>query len=231
MATNAPSDEAAEQGASARADGPGPSTRARSQPQASAQARPTRRRAVRPPIDLDASIAAAKAAARAASKALAKARAENRAERKKKARLVRKAGQLSAQDLERIAVLKRTGWWDPSTSDAAAPAVNGDVSLASGASSNAGATSSGQSAPSVATGAANAGLGATGLQIAAASGQSRATRAAETGDESRSGLPPHRPQTGASMAQQEEPAVGAEDDDDMEEFEAGETSPTASPRT
>ena len=72
--------------------------------------RPRRRRKIQPPIDLDESIKNAQNAAKAAKKALASARSEARSERKKRARLVRKAGQLSAQDLERIAVLKRTGW-------------------------------------------------------------------------------------------------------------------------
>ena len=70
---------------------------------------------------MDASIKEAKKAAKDAATALAKPRSLARTERKKKARLVRKAAQLSAQDLERIAVLKRTGWWDPSTGEAAVP--------------------------------------------------------------------------------------------------------------
>ena len=73
------------------------------------------RRKDRPAIDLDTSIQQAQQAAKDAAKALTKARAEARAERKRRARLIRKAGQLSPQDLERIAVLKRTGWWDPAT--------------------------------------------------------------------------------------------------------------------
>ena len=81
----------------------------------------------RPAIDLDASIQAAQQAAKDAAKALTKARAEARTERKRRARLIRKAGQLSPADLERIAVLKRTGWWDPSTGtpDASAKAGEG----------------------------------------------------------------------------------------------------------
>ena len=73
------------------------------------------RRKDRPAIDLDTTIEQAHQAAKDAAKALTKARAEARAERKRRARLIRKAGQLSPADLERIAVLKRTGWWDPST--------------------------------------------------------------------------------------------------------------------
>ena len=89
-------------GSRARADGH-PAAKARS------------RRRDRPAIDLDASIQQAQQAAKDAAKALTKARAEARTERKRRARLIRKAGQLSPADLERIAVLKRTGWWDPST--------------------------------------------------------------------------------------------------------------------
>jgi len=73
-------------------------------------------------IDLDDKIRDAKAAAKAAAKSLAQARSQARVERKRRAQLVRKAGQLSAQDLERIAVLKRTGWWDPSSGEAIVPA-------------------------------------------------------------------------------------------------------------
>ena len=85
------------------------------------------RRKDRPAIDLDTTIEQAHQAAKDAAKALTKARAEARAERKRRARLIRKAGQLSPQDLERIAVLKRTGWWDPATGtpNASAPAGGG----------------------------------------------------------------------------------------------------------
>ena len=86
-----------------------------------------RARANRPTIDLDSHIKAAQNAAKEAAKMLTKARAEARTERKRRARLIRKAGQLSPADLERIAVLKRTGWWDPSTGSAVAvPAKEGE---------------------------------------------------------------------------------------------------------
>ena len=89
-----------------------------------AKAKATRRRAIRPVIDLDDRIREAKAAAKAAAKSLAQARTQARVERKKRAHLIRKAGQLSAQDLERIAVLKRTGWWDPTSGEAVVPAIS-----------------------------------------------------------------------------------------------------------
>jgi ribosomal protein L11 len=38
------------------------------------------------------------------------ARRVNKSEKRKKKRLLRKAAQLSSEDLERIAVLKRSGW-------------------------------------------------------------------------------------------------------------------------
>ena len=71
----------------------------------------------RPTIDLDSSIEAAKQAARDASKALALARSEARANRKRRARLLNKAATLSAEDLERIAVLKRTGRHAPTETE------------------------------------------------------------------------------------------------------------------
>jgi hypothetical protein len=73
---------------------------------------------------LDDKIREAKAAAKAAAKSLAQAGTQARVERKRRAHLVRKAGQLSAQDLERIAVLKRTGWWDPTSGEAVVPAIS-----------------------------------------------------------------------------------------------------------
>jgi hypothetical protein len=48
-----------------------------------------------------------------AQKAVSEARAQAKNERRKKARLLKKAAGLSPADLERIAVLKRCGLWDP----------------------------------------------------------------------------------------------------------------------
>ena len=102
-------------------------TRRRGRPAGNPAPKARGRRKDRPAIDLDTSIQQAQQAAKDAAKALTKARAEARAERKRRARLIRKAGQLSPQDLERIAVLKRTGWWDPATGtpNASAPAGGG----------------------------------------------------------------------------------------------------------
>ena len=87
-------------------------------------------RAQRPQIDLDDAIAEAREAAKAAGKALTAARAQQRTERKKRARLIKKAGQLTSTDLERIAVLKRSGFWDPESGNATLPGDEGDAASA-----------------------------------------------------------------------------------------------------
>ena len=66
-------------------------------------------RSKRPRIDLDDSIQQAREAMKAAQKEVAEARRLARNERRKKQRLLKKAVILSADDLERIAVLKRCG--------------------------------------------------------------------------------------------------------------------------
>lgn len=68
-------------------------------------------------IDIDERIDEAKASLKAAAKAMGVARSQARNEKRKKVRLTRKAAQLSAEDLDRIAVLKRTGLWAPELSD------------------------------------------------------------------------------------------------------------------
>lgn len=80
-------------------------------PKAKARGRPKAQLKGR--IDIDERIDAARATVRAAAKAMGTARALARLEKKRKNRLTRKASQLSAEDLERIAVLKRTGMWAP----------------------------------------------------------------------------------------------------------------------
>ena len=100
-------------------------------PKAKGKAAGRGRKAERPAIDLDRSIANARAAAKAAAKALASARTTARNERKKRARLVKKAAQLSSEDLERIAVLKRTGYWDASRGDVVEDPGAGDRSASS----------------------------------------------------------------------------------------------------
>ena len=87
------------------------------QPKAKPQHIPRGRILNRPTIDLDGSIEAAKQAARDASKGLTLARSEARANRKRRARLLNKAATLSAEDLERIAVLKRTGRHAPTETE------------------------------------------------------------------------------------------------------------------
>ena len=71
------------------------------------------RRGPRERIDIDTNIARARAEMKAAQRAVAKARAAAKQEKRKKTRSLKKASNLSASDLERIAVLKRTGLWDP----------------------------------------------------------------------------------------------------------------------
>ena len=86
---------------------PAAKSKAKATPKASGK------RKARPRIDLDDAIAAAQQSFRQAAKCMAKARADARNEKRKKARLFKKAAQLSPMDLERIAVLKRSGMWDP----------------------------------------------------------------------------------------------------------------------
>lgn len=72
-----------------------------------------RRRKEHPPIDIDKTIADAREAVKAAQRAMTEARALARNERRKRARLIKKAAQLSPQDLDRLAILKKCGVWDP----------------------------------------------------------------------------------------------------------------------
>ena len=65
----------------------------------------------RPDIDLDSSMRRAREEVKKAAAEVARHRAQIRIDKKKKQRLVKKAGSLSAQDLERIAVMKRCGLW------------------------------------------------------------------------------------------------------------------------
>ena len=69
-----------------------------------------KKRAKRPAIDLDAAIRDAAAAMKAAQKKVQEAKTQAKNERRKKQRLLKKAATLNAEDLERIAVLKRCGW-------------------------------------------------------------------------------------------------------------------------
>ena len=92
-----------------------------------------KRRAKRPRIDLDDSIAQAKAAMQKAQKEVAEARRLARNGRRKKQRLVKKAGNLSADDLERIAVLKRCGLVQPTSPPTTAPSSAASSSPRSGA--------------------------------------------------------------------------------------------------
>ena len=69
-----------------------------------------KKRAKKPAIDLDTAIRDAAAAMKAAQKKVQEAKTQAKNERRKKQRLLKKAASLNADDLERIAVLKRCGW-------------------------------------------------------------------------------------------------------------------------
>ena len=77
--------------------------------QAEAKASPKSKRAARPKIDLDDEIRRANELAAVSRKMLAAARNTSRNNKRAKQRLIKKAGKLSPEDLERIAVLKRCG--------------------------------------------------------------------------------------------------------------------------
>ena len=92
--------------AAQKAEEAAPSARAGSSAKARARGRG---RVVRPRIDLDEQISQANKLAEVSKKMLSAARTAQKNQKKQKQRLIRKAGKLSAQDLERIAVLKRCG--------------------------------------------------------------------------------------------------------------------------
>ena len=88
-------------------------TRSEAAPEPGAEPTTRRRKRVHPTIDLDASIEKARKAVQDAQKAMRDARATAKNERRRRARLIKKAATLSAKDLDRIAVLKRCGMWNP----------------------------------------------------------------------------------------------------------------------
>ena len=94
-----------------------------------------------PKIDIDDEIAEANRLAEVSKRVMQAARAAQRNSKRTKQRLVRKAGKLSASDLERIATLKRCGLFVPNLPEH------------SSASSSSGPSSSSTSAPEVAEGA------------------------------------------------------------------------------
>ena len=72
---------------------------------------PKRKQAGR--IDVDDRIEQAKKKSKEAKAALKKAVHEARNEKRRRSRLMKKAGSLSVEDLQRISQLKRAGLWDP----------------------------------------------------------------------------------------------------------------------
>ena len=94
-----------------------PATPASSQAPPKAKAK-GRGRPVRPRIDLDEH---ANKLAEVSKKMLVAAKSAQKAQKKQKQRLIRKAGKLSAEDLERMAVLKRCGLYAEDGEDLSAP--------------------------------------------------------------------------------------------------------------
>ena len=86
----------------------------------------------RPKIDIDDEIDEANRLAEVTKKMMHAAKAAQRNSRRSKQRLVRKAGKLSAADLERIATLKRCGLFVP---DPTQPSSSSTTSVADGSSS------------------------------------------------------------------------------------------------
>lgn len=84
-------------------------------------------------IDYDAHIAAKKEQIKTLAKELKKTKADSRNEMRKKARLVRKASQLTLDDLHRIAALKKSGIWDPALGLPDVPVAGADAAASDGA--------------------------------------------------------------------------------------------------
>ena len=102
---------------------------------AEAKEPPNKKRARKPSIDLDAYIVEATQAMKMAQKKVQEAKAKAKNERRKKQRLLKKAASLKAEDLERIAVLKRCGFVRADgtiTEDVAAAAQRGAVAGSTG---------------------------------------------------------------------------------------------------
>ena len=90
---------------------------------AKAKARVRGRGAARPAIDLDQEIEEANMLASMSRKLMQAAKSIEKNNKKSKSRLIRKAGKLSPEDLERIAVLKRCGLYADDGGEEAADAA------------------------------------------------------------------------------------------------------------
>lgn len=99
-------------------------------PAAAVAAPPPKKRARAPKIDIDQAIAVHNESVKKAMKLVAEARRDVRNEKRRKQRLVKKAASLSSADLQRIAVLKRCGLWDPAHGLAGAGSVEAPASEA-----------------------------------------------------------------------------------------------------
>jgi len=102
-----------------------------SQPPIPEQEQRVRRKRPRlPKIDIDALIAQHLANMKNAKKLEAEAKKLMRNEKRKKQRLMKKASNLTPDDLERIAVLKRCGLWDPANGVTIVPATEDNAAAA-----------------------------------------------------------------------------------------------------
>ena len=106
-----------------------------------------KKRPRKPAIDLDNAIRDAAAAMKAAQKKVQEAKTQARNERRKKQRLLKKAASLNAEDLERIAVLKRCGWVRAEAAAEPKVAVPGGAEPGAGAADGASSSSAAAKAP------------------------------------------------------------------------------------
>ena len=100
-------------------------------PKAKAKARVRGKAIARPKLDLDKEIQEANLLATMSRKLMTAARSIERNNKKSKSRLIRKAGKLSPEDLERLAVLKRCGLYAddaPGAADADGASTGDDQS-------------------------------------------------------------------------------------------------------
>ena len=118
-------------------DGAGP---VHPQAQAKPKAKGRGKAAARPKLDLDKEIQEANMLATMSRKLMKAARSIERNNKKSRSRLIRKAGKLSPEDLERLAVLKRCGLYGEGGAS-----VPEDGQASSGSDGNAAGTSSSSS--------------------------------------------------------------------------------------
>lgn len=108
-----------------------------------------RKRPARPKIDIDAKIKDLSKDIAAAQRLLKENKTLQRNERRKKQRLIKKAAGLSSTDLERIAVLKRCGLWEPGQGVTFDFSGNGEIIAAAAAAVGEAVAVTGVAVPSV----------------------------------------------------------------------------------